>query len=251
MAALLTVCSSLSMVIPLGHQAQIPSRASPDSVTAIIDFRCGGCHFRRQHGLRSTPPGTTPPFEPVHLQPRHVPANDVPELRKDDDFWYVAVGPDKPKPPPPPPKNGSAWQKFFRAIAAFFDTPGAAFLLWSLLAGLLVAAIVAFIQSGSGESLFRRSRRLRLKEGEGSDSALPEDPTLALQRAIDAGQYAEAERCLFLLALTRLGERGVIHRFGDKTNREYLREMRGGPLYDDFAPLLRHYEYTFYGGFTF
>ena len=122
--------------------------------------------------------------------------------------------------------------------------------MWSLLAGLLVAGIVVFIQSGNGENLFRRSRRLRQTEGEGFDADQVEDPALALQKAIEAGNYPEAERCLFLLALTRLGERGLIHPGTDKTNREYLREMRGGPLYDDFAPLLRHYEYIFYGGFT-
>lgn len=191
----------------------------------------------------------TPGLAPVHLQPRYVPATDVSRLRKEDDFWYVSVGPDKPKPPTPPDPHLGWWARFFQRLGEFLSQDWVAFLLWSLLAGLMVAAIVYIIQSGNGEQWFRRRRSLKTMEV-GPDAPGPEDPALALQKALDAGDFGEAERCLYLGALIHLGDKGLIRPTPEKTNREYLRELRGNPLYDDFTRLLRHYEYTFYGGFA-
>jgi hypothetical protein len=191
---------------------------------------------------------TPGPLVPVSLQPRQVPETEVRRLKGEDDFWYVSVGRDKPK----PPENPGWWSRFLMTLGDFFSRPWAVFLLWSVLAGLLVAAIVAFIQSGSGESWFRRNRKLKGLDPESADTgdAFIDNPDLALQRALDAQDYGSAERWLYIRVLSGLGERGLIKPHAEKTNREYLRELRGGPLYDDFSRLLRHYEYTFYGGFT-
>lgn len=193
---------------------------------------------------------TPGPLAPVSLQPRRVPAAEVNRLKDDDDFWYVSVGREKPKPPKPPEPLGW-WAHFLMRLGDFFAQPWAVFLLWTILAGLLVAAIVAFIQSGSGESWFRRNRKLKTLDAEGPDAGdAGHDPDLALQKALETGDYGSAERWLYIRTLGGLGDRGLIKPHAEKTNREYLRELRGGPLYDDFSRLLRHYEYTFYGGFA-
>jgi hypothetical protein len=190
---------------------------------------------------------TPGPLTPVSLHTRQVPAAEVTRLKDDDDFWYVSVGRDKPKPPAPP----GWWARFLIGLAELFGRPWAVFLLWSILAGLLVAAIVAFIQSGSGESWFRKNRKLKgLDTDDEAGATLVEHPDLALQKALEAGDYGTAERWLYIRTLGGLGDRGLIKPHAEKTNREYLRELRGGPLYDDFSRLLRHYEYTFYGGFV-
>ena len=190
---------------------------------------------------------TPGPLVPVSLQPRRVPQAEVNRLKDDDDFWYVSVGREKPKPPEPP----GWWARFLMHLGDFFGQAWAVFLLWTILAGLLVAAIVAFIQSGSGESWFRRNRKLKAPDADGPEAGdAGDNPDLALQRALETGDYGSAERWLYIRTLGGLGERGLIKPHAEKTNREYLRELRGGPLYDDFSRLLRHYEYTFYGGFV-
>ncbi|TDX00925.1 uncharacterized protein DUF4129 [Dinghuibacter silviterrae] len=187
---------------------------------------------------------------PVHLQPRHVPSGEVDRLRKEEDFRYVAIGPDKQKPPEPKPEHETWWDRFWTKVGNFLSQPWAVFMLWTLLVGVAVAALVAIIQAGSGQSMFRRSRKLKeVAEGE-KDIDVIDDPERELEKALEARDYSAAERWLYIRALSGLGERGLIKHHPEKTNRQYLRELRGHPLYDDFAPLLRHYEYTYYGGFA-
>jgi len=58
-----------------------------------------------------------------------------------------------------------------------------------------------------------------------------------------------ATRYLFLKTLKILSERGLIHVAADKTNREYLLEMKSNNYYEEFKSLTRRYEYAWYGKF--
>lgn len=159
-------------------------------------------------------------------------------MLKEDDFWYVAVGPDKPQP---------VKMKEIKPLPAWVP-----FLIWTLLAGALVGAIVMILQSASEESWFTRTRKRRrktLSPGD-DDSAIPPDLDAALREAIDAGDYREAVHLHYLKTVNALAGRGLIVPAQDKLNREYLRELSGHPLQRDFARLLTQYEFTFYGGFA-
>lgn len=163
----------------------------------------------------------------------------VTDLRKDDDFWYVPVGPDKKKekqkPETPKPFEIRKWFVF---------------LVYSLIAGLLVGVIVFLLQSGSGERWFRSSKRKLATPEDGTEGIAPANLDEALRMAVDQEHYRAAVRYLFLITLGRLAALNWITPGPDKTNREYLRELRENALYGDFARLVLHYEYTFYGGFT-
>lgn len=188
--------------------------------------------------------------KPVTLHPRHVPVEVVDSLRKLDDFWYVSVGKDKPEPPKKnEPHKDSRWDRFRQWLGDLFQKPWMTFLWWSLLAGVLVAAIVYIVQSATGVRWFHRSRQLKGDENKTADE-VPDDPAQALKRALAAGDYREAERCLYLTTLQQLSEKGLIRLLKEKTNREYLAELRGHAVYDAFARLTRHYDYTWYGGFV-
>jgi len=185
----------------------------------------------------------SPAINPLMVYPIRNPADsDVLALRKEDDFWYVPVGPGKPKVNKEIPKRKEPWS----------PGPWFRFLLLSLIAGALVAALVVIIQSGSGEPWFKRNRRLKKQAAGKADPepVHPDDPHRALQQAIDREDYASAVRFLFLITLAEMFERKLIFSAREKTNRVYLRELQGSPFYTDFARLVRHYDYTFYGGFS-
>lgn len=61
------------------------------------------------------------------------------------------------------------------------------------------------------------------------------------------GAYREATRLLYLRLLQELQRVGLIHVKSGKTNREYLRELRMDGLHDDLAPLVRIYDYVWFG----
>ncbi len=68
-----------------------------------------------------------------------------------------------------------------------------------------------------------------------------------IQQAIARGDYALAIRLYYLAALKELSACERIHWKKDKTNRDYLREMRGTPLLPDFQEVTYIFEWVWYG----
>jgi hypothetical protein len=186
----------------------------------------------------------------LSIQPKRLPDGDVSDLRRQDDFWYVAAGPDKK--PSPPKDDQNWWTRFTGWLEKAWGQTWFPFLVWSILAGAFVAVIVVVLQSGSGESWFRRSRnlsKLTLDEKDTPKAGLPEWHK-AMESAVNAGQYASAVRYLFLMTLQEMGDRALISLLDESSNREYVRALDGHPLQIEFARLVRYYDYSFYGGFA-
>ena len=59
-----------------------------------------------------------------------------------------------------------------------------------------------------------------------------------------------ATRYLFLKTLKNISDKELIHFAGDKTNREYLDEMKSHKYFSEFEWLTRNYEYLWYGKFS-
>lgn len=58
-----------------------------------------------------------------------------------------------------------------------------------------------------------------------------------------------ATRYLYLKTLKNLSEKGIINFVSDKTNLDYLNEMRTNDYFEQFQSLTRNYEYLWYGKF--
>jgi hypothetical protein len=80
------------------------------------------------------------------------------------------------------------------------------------------------------------------------ENRLPEVPLdRYIEEALAAGDYPLALRLHYLLALQTLHRGGWIRWKKEKTNREYIRELKGARLRDDFARLTRVFELVWYG----
>lgn len=73
------------------------------------------------------------------------------------------------------------------------------------------------------------------------------DPEVMLRNAIRNGNYRLAVRYLYLQALLRLSERKFIEINANKTNYEYVNEVRKHRFANEFASLTLQYEYVWYG----
>ncbi|MCH5682976.1 DUF4129 domain-containing protein [Niabella sp. W65] len=71
----------------------------------------------------------------------------------------------------------------------------------------------------------------------------------AIKEALNNKNYRLAIRLHYLQLLKMLSEKGVIHYQPDKTNFDYLLQVRSTPHYSDFSGLTRQYEYSWYGLF--
>ena len=73
------------------------------------------------------------------------------------------------------------------------------------------------------------------------------DPDVLLRNAIKSGNFRLAVRYLYLQSLQRLSERNFIEINSNKTNYEYVAEMRKHKFANEFASLTLQYEYVWYG----
>ena len=73
------------------------------------------------------------------------------------------------------------------------------------------------------------------------------DPDSLLRNAIRNGNYRLAVRYLYLQSLQRLSEKKFIEINANKTNYEYVMEVRRHKFANEFASLTLQYEYVWYG----
>lgn len=119
----------------------------------------------------------------------------------------------------------------------------------ALLAGIVIFIVWRLIKSGTFKKKERSHKKGReVTAIEELNELTPLDILFrAFEDARKKGKYREALRLLYQIILKKLTTRGVLIADIDKTNREYLREMRGNPLEGDFARLTLLHEIGWYG----
>lgn len=73
------------------------------------------------------------------------------------------------------------------------------------------------------------------------------DPTSAIERAIQLGDFRLALRLYYLKTIRELSQAGHIQWKRDKTNGEYVRALLGNTLRTDFQQLTILFERIWYG----
>ena len=117
---------------------------------------------------------------------------------------------------------------------------------WAVAIGLVGFVLYRLFLGGG---VFFRNKKQELPLVELEDT--PDDHNLekALQQAISKQDYRMATRYLFLITLSRLGEKGVLQLSTEKTNYQYAAELADKPYANRFAKLSLQYEYVWFGGF--
>jgi hypothetical protein len=116
----------------------------------------------------------------------------------------------------------------------------------------LIIAIALFVYIVFKLFLSNSSFLFRNRKNIASDIAVVEeesarDTESLLRKAIKNGNYRLAVRYLYLQSLQRLSERKYIEINSNKTNYEYVTEIRKHKFANEFASLTLQYEYVWYG----
>lgn len=193
-----------------------------------------------EEGIEYVAPPVTPapPVQPIATRP-------VAAEKWADAAAGLDYSKDRPKPPRPErqPRTSSN-----------FDWSGLG-KLGELLQVLLIIAAIAGIGYGIYRMLQEPRNRsiLRAKDGveiteANLDQYLHEtDLERFLRAALANGNYALAIRLYYLQVIKDLSERGAIKWAKEKTNRDYLREMRNHTQHDAFRTATRTFERVWYG----
>lgn len=119
-------------------------------------------------------------------------------------------------------------------------------ILWA--AAIIALLVIAYQIFQNQRQLFVKNQRLPsndepLKAAEGPHRQQ------RLQQAIAQQNFRLATRYLFIDTLALLAEKGHLTMLHDKTNQQYFSELQEGELKKQFAHLMLHYEYVWYGEF--
>jgi len=118
-------------------------------------------------------------------------------------------------------------------------------IFWIIAIGLFGFLVYRLFLSNS--SFLSRNRKNIASDIAVAEEESVNDPDSLLRSAIKSGNYRLAVRYLYLQSLKRLSEKKIIEINSNKTNYEYVTEIRKHKFANEFASLTLQYEYVWYG----
>ena len=175
------------------------------------------------------------------LVKRNIPESEMKKIQEDEDFWYAnqIFKKDKEK------NNEEEGAEISWMQAGWFKT-----LLWLVIIGGFAVAIIMFL-SNSNIRLFRKKINVfsdEKQDGE-TENIFEINYRDRIDKAVQEGNYRLAVRLMFLQMLKTMSGKNIIQYKQDRTNFDYLLQLRDTKHYHDFFRLTRNYEYSWYGNF--
>ncbi|HET6768476.1 MAG TPA: DUF4129 domain-containing protein [Chitinophagaceae bacterium] len=126
-----------------------------------------------------------------------------------------------------------------------FSGSGLGFVFWILAIALF--GYIVFKLFLSNASFFSGNRKNIPADIQVEAEENTNDPDALIRNAIRNGNYRLVVRYLYLQTLIRLSEKKIIRVNSNKTNYEYVKEVRNQKFANEFASLTLKYEYVWYG----
>ena len=132
--------------------------------------------------------------------------------------------------------------------SSFFPNISSTRLIWYTL-GIIALGVLLFfvIKYAAGLQAIDRKKKRAYTIEEAEENLLETDLQRFLREALEKGDYRLAVRVYYLEVLKQLSLKNLIKWQRDKTNSEYLREMRKQSHFKDFRHVTRIFERVWYG----
>ena len=194
-------------------------------------------------------------YDSSKLNIKEITKSDLEEYKGDKDFNYAEAVAEKTF-----LTNIKSWLKniltrFFEAIFGVGKVSGILYFLFKILPYLLLAFLIFLLIKFFLKVNFRN---IITGEQKGPDVIIfdeeniikNEDIRELISDAITLGNYRLAIRYYYLLILQQLSENQIIHWEQQKTNEDYINEIKIDTLKNDFKSITRLYDYIWYGEFN-
>lgn len=145
-------------------------------------------------------------------------------------------------------------QRNFRLPAFELQAGLLNFLMYVVLAAILVIVIYFILRNAGGISFGRERKKIKYDvSGESGEENLDEirdnDFEQLIRKAKADSDYRKAVRYYYLWVLQKLSERNLIRWDKDKTDYEYLLELKNPVIREGFSVNTYIYDHTWYGNF--
>ncbi|WP_027380339.1 hypothetical protein [Chryseobacterium daeguense] len=178
---------------------------------------------------------------------------NIPSRYKGKDFDYTTVKP-----------RMSFWEKLmdkvFRILEAIFgetvftksgNIAGILVRLFAIvLIGFLLYFIIKYLIGKDGNFLFgKKNRKVEIKDEELHENIHEINFPESILKFEKSGDYRSAVRYQFLFVLKKLSDKKLIVWNPEKTNKDYVAELKAPHLKNDFFDLSYIFDYVWYGEF--
>jgi len=173
-----------------------------------------------------------------------LPDSILKEMQQDKDFWYANYVFEKEK------KENDKDLRINESTPlrdqSWFKT-----LMWLIIIAGFVFALISYLGS-TNTRLFRRSIKSIADESQldETENIFEINYKERIGRAVKDGNFQLAVRLHFLQMLKTLSGKNMIQYKQDRTNFDYLTQLRTTSYYNDFFRLTRNYEYAWFGNFA-
>lgn len=189
-----------------------------------------------------------PRDESSSIEYRQPPAEKIDKYFNDEEFLYDKV-------PPPAETLWETIKRWFQKLfGKAFDFEGAD-LFWEivqylLIAAAIVGAVLLIVRAELGSLFSGKSVKVdKIGFEEFDEDIEGVDFDQLIRDAIEQKDYRRAVRLYYLKVLKELSDVELIAWKPQKTNLEYIDELRDTVLHQPFRDVSHLYEYTWYGNF--
>lgn len=187
----------------------------------------------------------------LYFNPLPVPVDSIRSIKAAKPFAYAGyldsllkAEQDRAKPQQVRRSSDPSW------IASLLTSPVTRVVLW-ILAGCFILFILYRLFLAQG--IFRRNANAKTEtEPEVAEEVITSESDFEqlIRQAVRAGNFRLAVRYQYLKTLHRLAAKELVAMAPDKTNYQYVTEIKNIPLRKEFSGLTLSYEYVWYGEFS-
>ncbi len=192
----------------------------------------------------------------LYIEQKKIDTDAMEAYKKSDDFKYETVK-----------KEENLFQIFWnwikrsikKILSFFFDdiTPAVGFLShllkiipWLIAVIALYFIIKFFLKIDSKNIVEIKKNKAIIQLHEDEEVLLKQDLKALIKEAVEAKNFRLAIRYYYLYSLQKLSDKEFITWRQEKTNEDYIKEIRQHNIKPEFIETTRLYDFVWYGGFA-
>ena len=181
--------------------------------------------------------------------------DQIKSYQKEEDFNYIEALPED-----------NAWTRFKQWVSdvwnSFLDwisgSEGSTSGFWGfvlnilpyvIVIGLFILVVWVFLKVDSGQMIFEKKRNAQVAMSDDEELIQRDDIQSLIDKALATGNYRLAIRFYYLLILQKMSGASLIDWQVQKTNHDYIFEIKDNQLRNQFRKITDIYDYIWYGNF--
>lgn len=146
------------------------------------------------------------------------------------------------------------WNKLLEAIFGNIEPQSFVYFLTQILPyiiviGVLIFIVWLFIKLNPGQNVLAKAEKNQLYFSKEEELVKTKDVAKLKEEALLNKNYRLAVRYWYLQTLQRLDQLAIIHYEFEKTNADYLKELKSSSFSEAFQHSTNYYNHAWYGGF--